>query len=114
MYHGPPISTPLATLSPNTTLFPSLGGRISADVSTEFQRPLEGRACKGIVDHDERPGIMRNVAHRLHIDDVEGGVCRCFKEEPLGVRPQSRLPCGVVAAIDDRCFDPEFGQPRVG
>ncbi len=64
-----------STAPPGATLTVDvLGGGVDHDVGAELQRPLQDRRGEGVVEDDLGAGPVREVAHRLHVDDVEHGL----------------------------------------
>ena len=62
-----------------------LGRRIHDAVGAELERPLVERGRKYVVDGQRRAGRMRDLGHRLDIDDFQRRVSRALQEKSLGV-----------------------------
>ncbi len=58
----------------------------------ELERPLQDRRGKGVVEHDLGAGLVGEVAHRLHVDDVEHRVGGRFEQHGLRRLAEAPFP----------------------
>ena len=67
-----------------------LRGRVHDDVGAERQRLLEVRRREGVVDDEQRAGVVRDGRERLDVADVEQRVGRRLDPDHLGLAGPDR------------------------
>ncbi len=90
-----------------------LGRRMHDDVGPELERPLQDRRREGVVEHDRGAGLVREVAHCFHIDDVEHRVRGRFEQHRLRRLAERLLPLRKITAIDELAGDAVLRQQLV-
>jgi len=92
----------------NTTLAVEiLGGGMDHQIGAEFQRTLQGRRAKTVVDHQQRPAGMCNCGQRGDIEDFGQRIRRRLDEHQPGVRPHRGAESLDRSLVDETRFDTE-------
>ncbi len=86
------------------------GAGIDHDVGSEFQRRLEDRRGKDVVDDKAGLGLVGQFTHRADVDDLEGRIGGRFHEDRPGFGAECFLPGLQVIAINQRVGDAEARQ----
>ena len=87
-----------------------LGARVDHQVGAHLGGPLQGRRAKTVIDHQQRPGVVRQVGQCLDVAHIGQRVGRCFGKQQLGGRPQGRAPFSDIGLRDKSGLDAEFAK----
>ena len=77
-----------------------LGGTVHHDVRAERQRPLEVWTHEGVVDHDQRPALVRQPGDGLDVDEFQQGVGRRLDPDHAGTLVERLFDGAQIASID--------------
>ena len=78
-----------------------LGGRVDCDVCAPFQWPAEVGRGEGIVHHQRAIVLVRQICHRLDIENIAGGIADSFRKQELGIVVDCRPPGVHIIGINE-------------